>query len=123
MEEQGLHFVWPLPFNLSGMGGSTRSLRSRQHSFQVIGARKPPLHGKAVVLEESCSFLNKDEPSHRFKKIYSFRKEDFISITETRVQFVSAVFNMTYLPNPSVERYLDHDKRGISIFSSLRIRA
>jgi hypothetical protein len=29
---QVLHFVWPLPFYLSGMNGSTRSLRSRQHS-------------------------------------------------------------------------------------------
>jgi hypothetical protein len=28
----GLHFVWPLPLDLSGMGGPTRSLRSRQHS-------------------------------------------------------------------------------------------
>jgi hypothetical protein len=32
LEDQGLHSVWPLPFDLSGMGGATRSLRSRQHS-------------------------------------------------------------------------------------------
>jgi hypothetical protein len=33
------------------MGGSTRNLHPRQHS-SVIGARKPPLHDKAVILEE-----------------------------------------------------------------------
>jgi hypothetical protein len=32
LEGQGLHFVWPLPFYLSGMGGPTRSLLSHQHS-------------------------------------------------------------------------------------------
>jgi hypothetical protein len=32
LEDQGLHFVWSLPFDLSGMGGATRSLRSRQHT-------------------------------------------------------------------------------------------
>jgi hypothetical protein len=32
-EDQGLHFLWPLPFDLSDMGGPTRSLRSRQYSF------------------------------------------------------------------------------------------
>jgi hypothetical protein len=32
LEDQELHFVWPLPLHLSGVGGSTRSLRSRQHS-------------------------------------------------------------------------------------------
>jgi hypothetical protein len=32
LKDQGLHSVWPPPFDLSGMGGSTRSLRSRQHS-------------------------------------------------------------------------------------------
>jgi hypothetical protein len=30
--DQGLHFVWPLLFDLPGMGGPTRSLRSRRHS-------------------------------------------------------------------------------------------
>jgi hypothetical protein len=29
---QRLHFAWPLPFDLSGMDGPTRNLRSRQHS-------------------------------------------------------------------------------------------
>jgi hypothetical protein len=32
LEDQGLHVMWPIPFCLSGMGGPTRSLRSRQHS-------------------------------------------------------------------------------------------
>jgi hypothetical protein len=32
LEEQELHFVWPLPYVLPDMGGSTRRLRSRQHS-------------------------------------------------------------------------------------------
>jgi hypothetical protein len=32
-EDEGLHFFWPPPFDLSDMGGSTRSLRFRQHSF------------------------------------------------------------------------------------------
>jgi hypothetical protein len=39
-----LQYVWPLTFYLSGMGGSSRNLRSRQHN--------PPLQDKAVVLEE-----------------------------------------------------------------------
>jgi hypothetical protein len=32
--DKGLHFL-PLPFDLSGMGGSVRSLRSRQHSSPI----------------------------------------------------------------------------------------
>jgi hypothetical protein len=32
MENQGLHFVWPRTFDLSGMGDPTRSFRSRWHS-------------------------------------------------------------------------------------------
>jgi hypothetical protein len=35
LEDQGLHFVCPLPFNLSGTVGATRSLHSRQHSSPV----------------------------------------------------------------------------------------
>jgi hypothetical protein len=31
-KDEGLHFVWYLTFDLSGMGGPTRSLRTRQHS-------------------------------------------------------------------------------------------
>jgi hypothetical protein len=33
LENLGLHLVWPLPFDMSHIGGSTRSLCSRQHSF------------------------------------------------------------------------------------------
>jgi hypothetical protein len=29
--DQVLHFVWPLPFDLSGVGGYTRSLRCHRH--------------------------------------------------------------------------------------------
>jgi hypothetical protein len=32
LEDQGLHFVWLQPFDLSGMGDPTRSLLSHQHS-------------------------------------------------------------------------------------------
>jgi hypothetical protein len=30
-EDLGLHFIWPLPFQESGISGSTRSLHSSQH--------------------------------------------------------------------------------------------
>jgi hypothetical protein len=33
----GLHFVWPLSFDLSGMVYPTRRLRSRQQAVRVIG--------------------------------------------------------------------------------------
>jgi hypothetical protein len=52
LEDQGLHFIWSLPFELCGVSGPTRSLLSRQHNFPCHWARKPPLHGKAIVLEE-----------------------------------------------------------------------
>jgi hypothetical protein len=52
LEDQELHFVWPLPFHLSGMGGPTRSYASASIALRVSGARKPPLHDKAVVVEE-----------------------------------------------------------------------
>jgi hypothetical protein len=32
LEDQGLYFVLPLPFHLFDMGGSTRNVRSRQHT-------------------------------------------------------------------------------------------
>jgi hypothetical protein len=53
LEDQGLHFVWPLPFGLYGIGGATKSLHSRQHSF--LGHwRVPPLHDKAVTPRSIC---------------------------------------------------------------------
>jgi hypothetical protein len=53
LEDQKLHFVWPLPFDLSGMGDPTRSLRSRQHSSpgHWEAQTSPPAHDKAVVTE------------------------------------------------------------------------
>jgi hypothetical protein len=48
LEDQGLHFVWPLLFDLSDMDDAPTSI-----SISVIGVPKPPLHGKAIVLEES----------------------------------------------------------------------
>jgi hypothetical protein len=50
LEDQVLHFVWPLPFDLHGMGGPTRSLHSRQHSFPGRwGAQTPsPLQGDSL---------------------------------------------------------------------------
>jgi hypothetical protein len=47
LEDQGLHFVWPLPFDLSG-----KILRSCQHSPPRHWGRKLHLHNKAVVREE-----------------------------------------------------------------------
>jgi hypothetical protein len=37
--DQGLHFIWPLPFDLSGMGDPTRSLRSLSIALHVTGAQ------------------------------------------------------------------------------------
>jgi hypothetical protein len=46
-----MHFVWLLPFDLSGIGDPPASI-----ALRVIGTRKPPLHDKAVVLEETVYF-------------------------------------------------------------------
>jgi hypothetical protein len=51
LEDQGLHFMWLLPFDLSSMDDPTRSSRSCQHSSPVTGMRKP-LHDKVVALEK-----------------------------------------------------------------------
>jgi hypothetical protein len=37
LKDQGLHFVWPLLFGLSGMGAATRSLRSGQYTRSSPG--------------------------------------------------------------------------------------
>jgi hypothetical protein len=49
LEDQGLYFDWPLPFELSDMDGLTRSLHSRQHSSPGLWARQisPPQGGSA----------------------------------------------------------------------------
>jgi hypothetical protein len=51
-KDQGLHFVWPLLFDSCDMGGPTRILRSASTALRVTGALKPPLHCKAVILEQ-----------------------------------------------------------------------
>lgn len=45
LDIQGLHFIWPLPSHLPGMGGPTRSLRSLRVRLA--------LHDKVLVLEEN----------------------------------------------------------------------
>jgi hypothetical protein len=63
LEDQGLHFVWPLSTDLSGIDGSTRSLRSRQQSFP--GHWGAPLHDKAmVVLEENSIYYGTKTPKY-----------------------------------------------------------
>jgi hypothetical protein len=68
LEDQELHFVWSLPFVVFGMGGSTRNLRSRQHSS--------PAHW-AVVFEEWRHYilhlwylLNVNQPVFRIRRPY-----------------------------------------------------
>jgi hypothetical protein len=51
-EDHGLNSSGPLPFDLSGVCGPTRSLRLHQHSSPGHCGRRPPLSDKAVVLEE-----------------------------------------------------------------------
>jgi hypothetical protein len=65
LEVQGLHFVWPLLFDVSGMGGSTTSLRPLQHSLRVIGARKPPLHGRPQSWRR-CTYTTNNRTSSFF---------------------------------------------------------
>jgi hypothetical protein len=52
LEDQGLHFVWTLPFDLSGMGDLPGVYAPVSILLQVTGAHKPPLHDNAVFLEE-----------------------------------------------------------------------
>jgi hypothetical protein len=51
-EDQGLHFIWPLPFDLSGMVALPSVNAPSSVALRVIGARRPPLHVKVVVIEE-----------------------------------------------------------------------
>jgi hypothetical protein len=53
-KEPGLriHFVWPLPFDLSCIGDPTRSLRSRQNSCQGHWDAQTSSPRYGVVLEE-----------------------------------------------------------------------
>jgi hypothetical protein len=55
LEDQGLHFIWPLPFvlfDLSGMVSVPGAYDPASTVLQVIGVRRPPLQNKAVVLKE-----------------------------------------------------------------------
>jgi hypothetical protein len=45
LEDQGLHFVWPLPFDLLALPGA---YAPASISLRVIGVRMPPLQDKAV---------------------------------------------------------------------------
>jgi hypothetical protein len=40
------HFVWHLPFDLFGLGGSTSSYATTDIALWVIGAHKPHNHDK-----------------------------------------------------------------------------
>jgi hypothetical protein len=51
LENQRLHFIWPLPFDLSGIGDPTGAYAPSNIALWVIGACKP-FHNKVVVLEE-----------------------------------------------------------------------
>jgi len=45
-----LLFVWPLTFDLSGMGYPTRTLRGpARTALRLLGAHKPPHHIKVVI--------------------------------------------------------------------------
>lgn len=52
LKDQGLPFVWPLPFDLSGICGLPRAYALTSIALRVIGAGKL-LHDKAVVLEKT----------------------------------------------------------------------
>jgi hypothetical protein len=78
LEDQALHFVWHLPFELSGKGGTTRSLHSSQHSSpgqwdaQTSSPRKhsSPRGGDAYLL-----FLKFEYGRNRNRLAYIPQKE------------------------------------------------
>jgi len=48
-------FVWPLSFNLSGLGGPNRSIKTPASiAIRVIEVRNPPHHGKVTAHGEVC---------------------------------------------------------------------
>jgi hypothetical protein len=51
LEDKGLHFVWPLPFDLCGKDGTAKSFPA-SIVLRVIGPRKASVHNKAIVFEE-----------------------------------------------------------------------
>jgi hypothetical protein len=60
-DDQGLHFIWPLPFDLSYTGGPTRSLRSRQHGCPRRRAQTVMAVEEIVVNMFICLYLLKIE--------------------------------------------------------------
>jgi hypothetical protein len=74
LEDQGLHFVWLLPFDLSGMSGLPAVYAPTSIAPRVIGARGPPLHDRAVVL-----------------------KDVFISIGHLLIQIITGLFLTVHL--------------------------
>jgi hypothetical protein len=63
MEDQRLHFVWTLSFDLSLICCSITSLRSRQ---KVNGGPKPPLHDNAVATEEKAKLRHSKNKKKQF---------------------------------------------------------
>jgi hypothetical protein len=54
LEDQGLHFVWPLTFDLVALPGA---YSPTSIALRTVGARRPPLNIKVVVLEETLYIL------------------------------------------------------------------
>jgi hypothetical protein len=52
LEDQGLHFVWHLPFHLPCLVALPIAYAPASIALRVIGARKSPLHDKASVFEK-----------------------------------------------------------------------
>jgi hypothetical protein len=55
LEDQGLYFDWPLPFELSDMDGLTRSLHSRQHSCRTKTTEFTLEHTASIFRVEELS--------------------------------------------------------------------
>jgi hypothetical protein len=61
LEDQGLYFVWPVPFDLSSLDDPTRSLNSGQHSsgkggmslnLEVKNKVSPPFFNNQVYISK-----------------------------------------------------------------------
>jgi hypothetical protein len=69
LEELGLQFIWPLPFDLPCMGGTARSLRYHQHSSPGHWAQWPPLHEEKFIYQHRSLLY-----SNHFRRTCSFVK-------------------------------------------------
>jgi hypothetical protein len=62
LEDQGILFVWLLPFDLSGMGAPTSSYATAGIALRVSGALKPHHHDKvetpSVGIHMNCIILS-----------------------------------------------------------------